>query len=320
MTRNSNNDVFKYRDAFKQKLKEKKNGTFSLIGEYVNSKTPVLIRHNVCGYEWETKPSNILSAPGLKGCPECQRRGNSLTSNEFELRFNKRFKGEFIIKPGTEYTRQTKPLYLIHAVCGLEFETYWGTFQSNPSCPHCREHGGRKRKTTEQFKQELRTMYNDEFTILSAYTGALNNVTVQHNDCGNIWETRASHLLQGHGCPICKSSRGERLVRSVLNELNISFSEQVKFPDCKNHKELPFDFGINGSKGEILALIEYDGIQHFEQFSHFGGKSKFEQQTNNDSIKTNYCKDNNIALLRIPYTVSSLDDIKEKLVKFISNL
>lgn len=218
------------------------------------------------------------------------------------------------------YTRQTEPLYLIHSVCGLEFETYWGTFQSNPSCTHCREHGGRKLKTTEQFKQELHTLYGDEFTILSTYIGALKPVTVKHNDCGNIWEIRASHLLQGHGCPICKSSRGERLVRSVLNELNISFSEQIKFPDCKNHKELPFDFGITGNSGEILALVEYDGIQHFEQFSHFGGKLKFEQQAKNDKIKTNYCKDNNISLLRIPYTVSSLEGIKEKLVKFISSL
>lgn len=48
--------------------------------------------------------------------------------------------------------------------------------------------------------------------------------------------------------------------------------------------------------------IEYDGKQHFEDV-YFGGKeSTLDYVKSNDKIKTEYCKNNNIKLIRIPYT------------------
>ena len=47
--------------------------------------------------------------------------------------------------------------------------------------------------------------------------------------------------------------------------------------------------------------IEYDGIQHFEPKDFFGGEESFSKLKEHDSIKSNYCMENNIRLLRIPY-------------------
>ena len=53
-------------------------------------------------------------------------------------------------------------------------------------------------------------------------------------------------------------------------------------------------------------IIEYDGIQHFKPIT-FGGISKeranenFETQKLKDKSKDEYCKNNNIELIRIPY-------------------
>ena len=52
-------------------------------------------------------------------------------------------------------------------------------------------------------------------------------------------------------------------------------------------------------------LIEYDGQQHFKPVS-FGNDeekaiSEFKQRQINDDIKTQYCKSNDIELIRIPY-------------------
>ncbi len=44
----------------------------------------------------------------------------------------------------------------------------------------------------------------------------------------------------------------------------------------------------------------------------FGGEARFEQTKINDFIKTNYCFNNNIILLRISY----LENILEKLNEF----
>lgn len=62
-----------------------------------------------------------------------------------------------------------------------------------------------------------------------------------------------------------------------------------------------FDFAIIDNNEKVTTLIEYDGRQHFEPISDFGGEEGFKITQNNDSIKNKYCKNNNIPLLRIPY-------------------
>lgn len=66
-----------------------------------------------------------------------------------------------------------------------------------------------------------------------------------------------------------------------------------------NHR-LSFDFFIPS----YSCLIEFDGIQHFFPFEHFGGKKRFEKQREYDSFKNNYCKERNIKLVRIKYSDS----------------
>lgn len=46
-------------------------------------------------------------------------------------------------------------------------------------------------------------------------------------------------------------------------------------------------------------LVEYDGILHYED--KFNNHLEFSKTKVRDKIKTTFCKDNNIPLLRIPY-------------------
>jgi len=48
--------------------------------------------------------------------------------------------------------------------------------------------------------------------------------------------------------------------------------------------------------------IEYDGMQHFKVVDFFGGEEKFKYTKQNDKIKNDSCKENNIKMLRIAYT------------------
>lgn len=45
--------------------------------------------------------------------------------------------------------------------------------------------------------------------------------------------------------------------------------------------------------------IETDGLQHDMPVERFGGIKEFEKRKKYDEIKNNYCKDNNIELIRI---------------------
>ena len=101
---------------------------------------------------------------------------------------------------------------------------------------------------------------------------------------------------------------------SYDNEENFEFQlelTQKRFKDCKNLKPLPFDFYLP----LLNVCIEYDGIQHFIVNEHFDGVQGLIDRQRNDDIKTNYCKSNNIHLLRISYK----DNIEEKLISFLCN-
>lgn len=121
---------------------------------------------------------------------------------------------------------------------------------------------------------------------------------------GNFWQCPEKHLI-GHGCPICKKSKGELIIEKWLRKNKHAFKTQHSFQDCIGIKKtLPFDFYLP----DINTCIEFDGRQHFEpvDFSR-GGLSKkeilktFKQTQNNDNTKTNYCKSKNIKLIRISY-------------------
>jgi hypothetical protein len=105
-----------------------------------------------------------------------------------------------------------------------------------------------------------------------------------------------------NGCPECNLPRGEEKIINYLRKNNIKFQTPYKFIDCKNVNQLSFDFAIFNDNNNLLFLIEYQGIQHYKPSGYFGGENKFKCQLINDDIKRQYCLDNNITLIEIPYT------------------
>lgn len=63
-----------------------------------------------------------------------------------------------------------------------------------------------------------------------------------------------------------------------------------------------FDFCLFDDDGKIQSLIEYQGRQHYEAVSKFGGYKGYYQQKHNDDMKRRYCFLHNIPLIEIPYT------------------
>lgn len=119
-------------------------------------------------------------------------------------------------------------------------------------------------------------------------------------DCGNQTEVASNHLKKGdvQSCGCIKTSIGEMNIKKILEENNIQYQEQITFDDLKNIKSLRYDFGIY-QNGNLIRLIEFDGIQHFEEQDYF--THSLTETKNNDIIKNKYAKDNNIPLVRIPY-------------------
>lgn len=124
-------------------------------------------------------------------------------------------------------------------------------------------------------------------------------------DCGNpnLKEVSSSSLKKGgvQSCGCITKSIGETNIAKILTENNIPFQEQVSFPDLKNKKPLRYDFGIyDKNANSLIRLIEFDGIQHFEEQDYF--THSLTEIKINDKIKNEYAKNKNIPLIRIPYT------------------
>lgn len=117
--------------------------------------------------------------------------------------------------------------------------------------------------------------------------------------CGNECDVLLENLTSPKRFPSCgcqTSSRGELKIEQLLNDNNIIYEKEKSFDSCINpetNRPLRFDFFVNNS-----YLIEFDGEQHFKDRWF----EDLEEIQYRDNIKTQWCKDNNIPLIRIPYT------------------
>ena len=120
-------------------------------------------------------------------------------------------------------------------------------------------------------------------------------------DCGNICSIRGDHLRNSttQSCG-CLNSKGEEKIGKVLKENNIFFKTQYSFNDLKKENLLRFDFAIF-ENGKLVYLIEYQGEQHYIPY-HFDTQERFEKRLEYDNAKKEYCKQNHIPLIIIPYT------------------
>lgn len=100
-----------------------------------------------------------------------------------------------------------------------------------------------------------------------------------------------------------RASRGEIKIEEILQQAGLIFEEEYIFPDLvsSSGRPLRFDFAVFDDNNELEFLIEYQGIQHYEPKSKFGGFAGLRKQQYNDMKKREYCKKHQIPLVIIPY-------------------
>ena len=168
-------------------------------------------------------------------------------------------------------------------------------------CPICSyiNNGIKCRKTHEQFCKEVREVSQSNFTILSKYQGAFENIVVKHNICGHVFKTSARSMLKNRGCPHCNFSKGERNIYDYFKANKINFIQQYEYAELVGMGSYPlkFDFAVF-EDSNLKFLLEYDGEYHYLPIL---GQLALDKQQEHDRRKDEYCKLHNIDLLRIPY-------------------
>ena len=213
----------------------------------------------------------------------------------------------------TEYDPNKK--IKIRHICGNEYEVTLNNFKRGKRCPICQLKREEKRIKKDYVVKNI-NKEGYEVISLNGFNKSSDKIKLKCPK-GHIYEVSWNTFQQGRRCPYCKSSKGENKVKDYLDSKNIIYYQQYKFEDCKNDRSLPFDFYLP----QYNTCIEYDGQQHYKLID-FSGNMTIEEQEDrleyykrNDNIKTKYCKDNNIKLIRIPYW--EFDNIENILIKEI---
>ena len=294
-----------------RKLEKEGNGEYLFEGEYKGVKEHLMVTHLVCGHKYPCTPNNFFL--GYR----CSRCAHRMPKEEALKNLNDAANGEYIFDED-KYVDSKTHIPVTHLICGHKYPILPHNFLNGDRCPECKRR--RRMKTTEQFKKDLFNKYGKEFTCLGKYKGCGEKILVRHNICGHKSRIEPERILWKWECQHCKKRvyKGEEKVYNYLISNDIPFYREYSFKDCKDNVALRFDFAVFDKKENLLCLIEYDGIQHFEPHSfHKCSMEKalfeFEQRKRRDKIKNDYCTLNNYPLLRIKYTeFDSIDEIIER--------
>lgn len=113
-------------------------------------------------------------------------------------------------------------------------------------------------------------------------------------------------------------SNGEILIKKWLKDNKIEYLIRQRVDGISSTKTYHVFIDFIIFIEDIVIWIEYNGKQHYK-FSKFFHKSLegFENQLNRDERIKDYCRNNSIKLLEIPYTYNTYNKVKDLLDRVI---
>lgn len=258
---------------------------------------------------WNTIRSNY-------NCGVCSGKQVANTTSLSFLRpeLVKEWSNKNIVNPETVSLHSGKHVLWTCKKCGFEWKACISDRSAGSGCPACSGNivtdKNRLSLLFPNISKEWNFTKNKTLIPENISFGSNKRVWWKCLTCGYEWMTSPLHRSWGTNCPNCKESRGEKRISNFLNKNSIFFIPEYGFDNCKNIYKLPFDFYLP----EYNILIEYDGILHYKDT--FNNPTNFEKIKTRDAIKTKYCVDNNILLIRIPYwEFNNIEDILNDCLK-----
>lgn len=290
----------------------------------INSKTNVIITCPKHG-DVEILPHNFI----YRGCPICNKEKyyilakekNEKAQNEKNRiklekkieKLNKKneIKKEELIKKfreihGDKYD-YSKVVYVnsntkICIICPIhgEFHQLISNHLKGKGCKKCSHISTslKNKSNTEEFIEKSKEIHGTKYDYSKVnYINAKTKVCVICPEHGEFWQIPYNHLLM-NGCPEC--SRGkiskEYILKRKLKEhfKNINIVSEKRFKWLSKQRIDIFFENYN-------IGVEYQGIQHFEPVSIFGGDKALKKQQKNDIKKNKMCEENGVKIFYFTY-------------------
>lgn len=245
----------------KHTIEEVKNIVYDIAGYivvddvYIDNKTKITAVDE-CGYKYYFALSNLKFA----GAARMVSKSNPYSLKNIQLWMDnhdtpyKLLSTEYV---GNGTKNREKCLLKLKCCNGHIFYRTWNDIQHGIRCEEC----SRRFNNHEEFCSYISELYNGEYEIIGTYTDSASKIKVKHVVCGTVFDIRAEHLANGHGCPntICCKKRGadhyrydenitdeERLLRRDINPLYSQWRMAV-------YKKYNYTCDVCGRTGSIAA-------------------------------------------------------------------
>lgn len=297
-------------------------GDILISDKYINKKERLEFLCFRCGKKY------FLSWDGFqqgRRCQSCAKNGiyekQKKSIDDIRRYIEENGDGDFLISE--EYIGKKKPIEIYCHRHGGEYKISWDNFKSGRRCPSCAKKDSSKKHSkayslkngnlkegfpeiSKEWDYSLNEDVPENFPCFSNY--------LCHWICSNCGEKYTLRICvrtkRGTSCPFCSriranASKGNSKIESWLMEAGLDFEKEKRFSDCKDKKSLPFDFYVRLNDADVL--IEFQGRQHYQPVDFFNKSDDtnrnqlFEINKKHDFIKKQYCKDNNIVFIEIPY-------------------
>lgn len=259
--------------------------------EYINNKISVNILCPIHG-SFLQRPDMHLKG---QGCPVCginkRIQTQSKTLEEFISQANliHNFKYDY---SNVNYINSKTKVNIICKTCKREFQQTPNKHLLGHGCLYCQG----KQRTTEEAINDMKNIYGElydfsKFEYVNSTTKSLIKCN-KHNE----WFKENYHSMTtniNRKC-CCKEwqSKPNLKIKEILDKHNIVNIPEYTINDCKYINKLKFDFFLP----DYNTVIEYQGEWHYFDF-----KNNLTIQQKRDKTKREYCKNNDIEEIEIPY-------------------
>jgi hypothetical protein len=249
------------------------------------------------------------------GCPMCDK-SKKLNTKEF-IKKAQAVHGNKYNYDKSNYIRAFEKICITCPVHG-DFWQLPAVHLQGHGCALCKNEATRKRcvMSKDEFIRRAKIAHptkNYDYSKVE-YLTSDDKVCIICPEHGEFWQKAHNHL-NGSCCPNCQVSFGENLVKVFLDEHHIDYIPQYRIKNenlfC-NNEYLIVDFYLPS----FNAIIEYNGVQHYQPIKRFGGYGSFDNQIERDNSLRQYCKEHKIKLIEIPYTQKkNINEILKKELK-----
>lgn len=287
-------------EKFIKKVKEQVGDEYTFLGEYKYAKEKIPVIHNKCGHKYSVTPDNFTGVLRRR-CPKCSVKKKKqcvpFSQKEFKDIIYQEVKNEYTVL--SEYKGQDIKFLIRHNHCGTEYMTSYKNFRRGRRCSKCKN--DKRRKPQCIFEEEVETLGNGEYKLISEYHNNKEKTWFRHLKCGHEFSSSPSNFIGGNRCPKCKSSKGEKRVMDFLDGNGFEYKTQAVYRDLIDVHPLRFDFAVMPRNSNKEILIEYDGEQHFHPVDVWGGEESLKKNKKRDKMKNDYARKKGHKLIRIPY-------------------